>query len=425
MADLHERESEFSQLLEGVPFDDSPRPEHAERLRELVLIQFDQTAGAAPVTFWWKRALEEGRELMRRPIPRLIAGTTVCLAIFAIWLLLPGSQSTAQAFNHFAEAIIKAKTARFQTEVTIEGQPTQNIRAWYLAPGKFRQDMGFMVNVSDLTTGRMVSLMPGKKKALVMNLKGAPKDKLANNYFERLRELLSGNRDAKDNQYQRLGGKEIDGRRAVGFRFDSPVATVTLWGDPKTGTPLRIENVWSGIPRSEVVMTHFEINVDLKESLFDLTPPADYKVQSFDVDASQSREQDLVGAFKSCSDIGGGEFPDTLDTASVSKLIIKYATNRGKDFSDDTVQQLMREAIKIGRGFQFAMELPESADAHYAGKGVKRGVKNRPIFWYKPDGAKEYRVLYADLTFRDASGAPQVAGAARIEKASKTIRPTK
>ena len=282
-----------------------------------------------------------------------------------------------------------------------------------------------MVNVSDLAAGKMVSLIPAQKRALVMNLKGAPKDKLANNYFERLRQLLSGSRDAKDNQYQRLGEKEIDGKRTLGFRYDSPVASVTLWGDPKTGTPVRIENLWSGIPRTEVVMSHFEINIDLKESLFDATPPPDYKVQSIDADASEPREQDLLQAFKACSDMGAGEFPDTLDTAGITKLIIKYATSHGKDFSDETVQKLMKESIKIGRGFQFAMELPESADAHYAGKGVKRDAKDRPIFWYRPAGAKQYRVLYADLTFRDAEKPPQVAGAIRIDKASKMTKGAK
>jgi outer membrane lipoprotein-sorting protein len=420
MAELHEQESEFSRFLQGVPFDDVPRPEQAERLRELVLLRFDQATEANPAIHWWK----EGRGLMGRPIPRLIAGAAACLAIFAVWLLLPGGLSTAQAFNRFAEAIVKAKTARYQMEVTIEGQPTQKFQAWYLAPGKFRQEVGSMVNVSDLTIGKMVSLMPAKKRAMVMtlkDLKGAPRDKLANNNFERLRELLSSSRDAKDNQYQRVGEREIDGKRAVGFRYDSPMATVTLWGDPKTGTPLRIENVWSGIPRTEVVMTHFEINVDLKESLFDLKPPADYKVQSFEVDASESREQDLVGALKACSEVGAGEFPDTLDTAGISKLVIKFATTRGKDFSEEAVQQLMKDSIKIGRGFQFAMELPESADAHYAGRGVKRDAKDRPIFWYRPKGEKKYRVLYADLTLRDSPDAPQVVGATRIEKASKTI----
>jgi outer membrane lipoprotein-sorting protein len=427
MTELDKQELEFSQLLQGLPFDDAPRPQQAERLRKLALRRFDRATEATPATPWWKRALKKGREIMRRPIPRLIAGATVCLAVFASWLLLPGGISTAQAFNRFAEAIVKAKTARFQMEVTIEGQPTQKFRVWYLAPGKFRQELGFMVNVSDLAIGKIVSLMPAQKRAMVMtvkDLKRAPRDKFANNYFERLRDLLS-TRDAKDTQYQRVGEMEIDGKRAVGFRYDSPIATVTLWGDPKTGTPLRIENVWSGIPPTQAVMSHFEINVALDESLFDVTPPADYKVQAIEVDASESREQDLVKALKICSDIGGAAFPDALDTASISKLVIKFATSRGKEFSDDKTQQLMKDSIEIGRGFQFALELPASADAHYAGKGVTRGAKDRPIFWYKPKDKETYRVLDANLTFRDEANAPKVPGATRIEKASKMNKPKK
>jgi outer membrane lipoprotein-sorting protein len=424
MAELHDQESDFARLLKGLPFDDAPRPEQAERVREQVLARFDQAAHAAAAGPWWRRALHEGRAFMRRPIPRLIAAAA-CLAVLAFWLLMPGRQSTAAAFERLAEAVVQAKTARFQMEVAVEGQPKQKFQALYLAPGKFRQELPFMVNISDFSAGKMVSLMPAQKRVLVMNFKGGPKDKQANNYFERMRELLAGRQGGKDADYQRLGEKEIDGKRAVGFRYDSPAATVTLWGDPKTATPVRIESVWSGIPRTEVVMSQFEINVALQETLFDVTPPADYKVQSFDVDASAPREQDLVEAFKTCSQIGGGEFPDTLDTAGVTKLIIKYAMSRGKNFTDDVTQQLMQESIKIGRGFQFALELPESVDAHYAGKGVKRDAKDRPIFWYKPAGAERYRVLYADLSVRDADHAPAVAGATRIEKASKTSKATR
>jgi len=38
-------------------------------------------------------------------------------------------------------------------------------------------------------------------------------------------------------------------------------------------------------------------------------------------------------------------------------------------------------------------------------------------------GGDKYRVLYADLTIKDADTAPQVEGAKRIEKASQTNQP--
>ena len=62
---------------------------------------------------------------------------------------------------------------------------------------------------------------------------------------------------------------------------------------------------------------------------------------------------------------------------------------------------------------------PNRRNLHYAGNGIKRDAKDRPIFWYQPKGAKTYRVLYADLDAPRCRHAPQVPGAVRIEKASK------
>jgi outer membrane lipoprotein-sorting protein len=425
MTEFDEQETEFSRLLREVPCDDAPGSEHRHSLRERVLAEFDRQGTVAAAQPRWKHAFKKGREIMRRPLPRLIAFTTACLAIAAVWMFVPGGQTPAQAFNRFAEAIVTAKTARFQMEVTYAGLPKQKFRTWFLAPAKYRQEIGNVVNISDLTAGKIMSVIPDEKKVVMMNFKGVPKEKekMSQNEFERLRELLSGSRDAKEDQYERLGDKTIDGKQATGFRHEIRDGMVTLWGDPATGKPIRIESVSNGVVRSVVVMSDFEMNIDLEESLFDLTPPADYKVQSLDVDASASREQDLVAALMGYSDVSGGEFPETMDQAGISKLVLKYAMAHGKDFSDDDFKLLMEQVIKIGRGFQFGLMLPETADAHYAGKGVKRDTKDRPIFWYKPEGAKTYRVIYADLSVHEAEAAPQVEGARRIEKASKTSKP--
>lgn len=420
MAELHKQESEFSRLLQELPFDDLPRPEHAEVLRQQALARFDQAGQVLTRQPRWKHALNQWRETMRRPIPRLLVGSAACLAVLAAWLMFPGPQSTAQAFDKFVDAVVQAKTARFHMEVAAEGQPKQSFKAWYLAPAKYRQEVGNVINVSDLAAGKIVTLMPGEKKAMIMNFTGMPKDRPSDNYFERLRDLLSGSRDAKDGQVEQLGKKEIEGKQAVGFRLDSPAGVVTLWGDPKTGLPVRIDTTWKFIPRTEVTMSEFEINVPLEDALFDLTPPAGYVVQTLEVDTSKPGEKDLVQAFRVCSELGGGDFPETLDTAGVNKLMMKFATSQAKNLSDDKMQQLMKDALQIGRGFQFSMQLPESADAHYAGKNAKRGEKDRPIFWYKPAGANQYHILDADLTVHDANNAPTISGATKIPSAGKT-----
>jgi hypothetical protein len=45
------------------------------------------------------------------------------------------------------------------------------------------------------------------------------------------------------------------------------------------------------------------------------------------------------------------------------------------------------------------------------------------IFWYKPEGAKTYRVIYADLSVKDAQSVPNIAGAVRLAKSKTEAEP--
>ena len=420
MSDFDNEELEFTQLLRELPFDDAPRPEHCDALRKQVLHKFDQARAAKTAARPWKHTLNSWRELMRRPIPRLIAATIVCLATAAPWLIFPGRQSTAFAFNNFANALVEAKTARFQMKITIEGLPNQNVRAYYLAPGKFRQEMAFLgvgsVSISDDIAGKMVMLMPATKTALVATGKGKPKDQPPNDPFFRLRELLTKNREMKNDPFKPIGEKDINGKRATGFRSESASGQFTIWGDPKTGHPVLVESVWSNGPQNETVMSDFEINPDLNPSMFDLTPPAGYQAQSMEVDMSKPGEQDLVDAFMGCGTMSGGEFPDAIGLLAQTLFLTKHTKERFKNASNEEMQKIIKDFSPITRGFRFALELPANCDAHYAGKGVKQGTADRPIFWYRPEGRTTYRVIGADLSVKDAETAPQVSGAEPLNK---------
>lgn len=431
MTDLHQHESEFSRLIEQLPCDDAPRPQSQAESLEQALARFDQAVESQSelsitVVPPWKQTLIFWRNMMRRPVPRLIATSVACLAIAAIWLFAPGHQTKAFGFNNFAAALVEAKTAKFRMEVKIEGIPGQSSTGYYLAPEKFRLEMqtlaGEMISISDDKTGKSVMLTPSNKTAMVMNSKGKPKDQTPNNPFVRIKDLLSQDRDQKENPFKPVGEKEIDGKRATGFQSETTIGRCTLWGDPVTGHPLRVEMIWSGTPRNETIMSNFEINVDLQESLFDQNPPADYKVQSFDIDLSKPVESDLVAAFKACGELSGGEFPDSLSLLGQTSFSAKHIASLFKDKAaptNDEMQTIIKRLEPITRGFRFALELPESADAWYAGKGVKQGTANAPIFWYKPAGSPKYRVLQADLTMSDADTAPKVTGAERLGKVNE------
>jgi outer membrane lipoprotein-sorting protein len=418
----HDHDSEFERRLRALPADDAPRAEHQAALREQALAQFAQALEPGRRPALGKRILLFGRNIMERPTPRYLVAASVVAAL--VWIFVPGGNSTARAFTQIVDAILEARSARFKTEVHVEMQPKQTFTTLFLAPAKYRMETGPSVIISDFEGGKMLNLVPDKKQAFVFNLKNAPKDKTTDSLFENLRRLL---RQQRDNMkaYEKLGEKMIDGRKAVGFRLESGTATTTLWGDPKTGAPIRIENVYSGVPKTEAIMTNFEMNVPLQADLFALTIPKGYEVQSFDIDASKPEEKDLVESLRVCTGMSGGDFPDALDTQSVMKLMFNSVLKgkEGGQEKEKLTQQMITHSIKIGRGFSFALDLPASAKAHYAGKGVKKDTRDRPIFWYLPEGSQRYRVIDATLAVREAEAAPQIEGAVPLAKKTATDSP--
>lgn len=76
-----------------------------------------------------------------------------------------------------------------------------------------------------------------------------------------------------------------------------------------------------------------------------------------------------------------------------------------EEFRQARFSELQR---RVQRGLHFANGLPANADAHYVGKGFSFGAADTPIFWYRPKESKKYRVIYADLSVRDADVPPNV-----------------
>ena len=62
--------------------------------------------------------------------------------------------------------------------------------------------------------------------------------------------LLDAHKRPGRQKREPLGEKEIDGRRVIGFRIVSPTATLEVWGDPKTGMPIRIDMTTKLMPET-------------------------------------------------------------------------------------------------------------------------------------------------------------------------------
>jgi len=422
-------ELDFHRLLADLPRDDALRSEHRERLRRLALEAFDAAQASSTVEpkavastaaeSRWRRAYLYGRKLMTRPLPRIMAAAVTL--VLAGWMFVPGTQSTASAFNEFVDKLIAAKTAKFDMEMKTEGVPmVQSFKAEFLAPNRLRQEILGGVNIADYDQGKIMTLIPATKEAVVMTIKNRPQNAKPENLFENVQRVLQQKREAGSEPAVSLGEREIDGKKAVGFQTSWDEAsgaigsTVKIWGDPETGFPIRIETVWNGVPKTESVMKNFELNIPVDEKKFSLEIPEGYTKREVEVDGSPPTEEDFLAALKTAYE-AGNTLPASLDGIGVAMFISKMTASKLEEVKNDT-EAAMQFGLKLGRGLTFATQLPKDADAHWNGNGAKQDEKDRPVFWYKPAGNESYRVIDADLSVRESKQAPEAKGAVKLKK---------
>ena len=437
---------------------------------------------------------------MRSPVSRVAAAVVFVLAIAGVVLWFHGGGAT-YAFADFLAPVLEAKTAKFKITTEMKGEPASTGEVMVLDATRQRQEFEMAmpdksksktIMIFDWGRGKGLVLEPKTKKAVVYTLANVSKERLAQeDAFGWFRSVLLDSRDKPDVKREPLGEKKIDGRRVVGFRVNTRGITLSLWGDPTTGRPVRAEMSMAMHANVKSTLSDFTFNVDMDESLFSTVPPPGYTVQNMDIDISQPEEKDLIKTFRTYSEVSGGAFPDSLDmqpmmeavgkmlgmkigkklamqtlreklTSGKRKLsekqirkveelmdkflewqlnpekrpsekemneleemkklaggkgklseeeIHKKAQDAARKCAEATMQEFVKVQIPLQRGLMFVFALPPAADARYAGKGVSFGAADKPIFWYRPKDAKKYRVIYADLSVRDADTPPSAANA--------------
>jgi outer membrane lipoprotein-sorting protein len=365
------------------------------------------------------RSLTNWRWIMRSPVSRVAAAVVFVLTVTGVALWFHGGGATP-AFADFAKPILEAKTAKFKitTEMEMNGQAiTTTAEVMVLDAARSRQEMEMpdkskMVMIFDWGRGKSLTLVPALKQATVLTMTNMPKGKIPidKDPLGWLRLLLLDARDKPDVKREPLGEKDIDGRRVVGFRVNTNGMVMSLWGDPKTGLPVRAEVTMAMFTNVKMTLSDFVFNLDMDESLFSTEPPAGYTVQNMGkIDLSPAEEKDLIETFREYSKLNDGAFPDSLDMRAIIQIVAeKFVPGMVGKPNEEQMQKMAEAQKKLQRGLMFAVVLPPDADAHYAGKGVSLGAADTPIFWYRPKDANKYRVIYADLSVREAETPPSV-----------------
>jgi len=362
---------------------------------------------------------------MRSPVSRVAAAVIFVLAItgVAVWFHGGGARPV---LADFLEPILKAKTVKYKMTTEMKGPPaiTGTAQVMMLNASRSRTETEVempnmpkhkTVTIWDGSQGKSLHLQPAQKRATLHDYVNMPKDKTPNqDPLGGLRRMLLDSENRRYAKREPLGKRDIDGRQVDGFRISLAGGVFSVWGDPKTGLPVRVEAITAMAPNAKITMSDFEFNVEMDESLFSLEPPAGYEVmvvRSPANDGSPDEEKDLIEFFRSFSSFSGGAFPDSLDGESLWGIVhrrvqISHSLEQPRKPSERRQEELSEAVTLLQRGLRFAVALPPEADSHYAGKDISLGAADTPIFWYRPKDAKAYRVVYADLSIREAETPP-------------------
>ncbi len=350
------------------------------------------------------RAALFGRTIMGNRTMKLAIAAVVILAVILGLSLFTGN-GAGKTYAKVVDQLHQAHTLTFSmvTRTGVESMPTVRIDLAYRDTGHFRSTSadGYVTVLETTATGtKGISLVPPTRSYVAFEIANAPKDPAKDPWMtvERLRSLPA--------QASRvLGRREIDGRTLDGFVAQEDDATTTVWIDPQTSQLVRAEVEFAGTPDMNVILSDFQLDVPLDDSIFSLEPPQDYTPFHVSADAASVTEQDFLEFLRLWSNwTVDATFPPIVSGVEIAKVAVQMA-REGKFVGPYApAYSAERQPQVMYRGMVFVTQLP-GGTWRYAGQNVRFGDPAVPIFWYQPAGSATCRVIYADLHV--ASVAPE------------------
>ncbi len=374
-------------LLRDAPVPDGPAPDVIARTRAALRMAADRPNS---IPFPWRRTM--------LTMLKLTAAAAAAAAGMAYLAFGPRAEATV-TFAEVAQKLHDAHTLSYRISVQMPGQkgPTTG-REYYKDPGLTRAEFDAPqagVTIMDANQGKVLMLDPTSKVAMLQEWKpGADlqrrmRDQAASE-VEHLRALAG--KEGKPAGRRRIGDVE-----AQGFQVEADGFVWTVWADPERKMPLVMETTMhfqdQDIPS---IMSDFQIDPKLDDSLFRLEPPEGYTLKKIDAPIA-IREEALVNLLRVYAETSGGVFPPKpLDREAFQKQFPP------EKFKDPTDPRIVRVTQSLAASFAFVQfELKNTYG--YKAEGVKLGDADKVLFWYRKKGAEKYRAIFGDLHAEDVS----------------------
>jgi hypothetical protein len=254
--------------------------------------------------------------------------------------------------------------------------------------------------ILDPDNAKMLTLDPETRGAAYVDIEG-PLQEGTKSYLIFVRDVVIDLENRPDIPVEKLGQKEVDGRKVVGFLVSDQDTKLTIWADPKTALPIRIEILQGQV---FTVLKNIEFDVPVDKSLVSMDIPVGYTMQETEINMREFTVQDFIESLRIRAELLlNGKFPENISAEDFLKLTPVVEEKIGQlDLPEQEKVQLGMRFVRGGLFIQL-FELKGEGKWHYAGKGVKLGDAEKAIFWYRPKGSETYRIIYGDLSVRDAA----------------------
>ena len=335
------------------------------------------------------------RIIMKSPVARIAtAAAVIIIAAVGINYIMAPSVTWAQII----EPILNARTVVF--DMILGTDDTGIVSHEIVVGSRMRKTMSNMPNMTmiiDTDNAKLLGLDTEAETAVYVDIAGDLGDR-HRSYIKFVGQIIG---QLQDGQVEELGEQVIEGQKADVFVGRGQNEQVTIWADPQTARPIRIE-AQIGQDLS-FTMKNFEFDADVDESLVSMDVPEGYALQKTDIALGNATEEDFVESLRIWAEIiGDGTFPEAVGSQSAMKdmptLVQKV------DAMQISEEQGTQIGISFARGLMFHQMLEnQGGEWHYAGAGVKLGDADTPVFWYRPQGSDTYRVISGDLSVKDVA----------------------
>jgi hypothetical protein len=337
------------------------------------------------------KRVEVWKTIVKHRVSRYAAAAAIIVGIIVGMYFLGSPLSTTMTFAEVVRPILTARTAELDIILGEEGSsPVIHDMVRGTVIRRTFSNMKGIVSIIDVEQGRILTLGEAGKEAVSIDLEGWPP---MPNYMDMLRNIITDLRESPDFVVRELGQRELQGRQLVGFHAEDPKAELTVWADPATALPVRVEHTGG---QMTVIYKNFKFNVPMDETLFSMDVPQGYTLQETAIDVYGATEADFIEGLRIRAELlGDGLFPDSV----VMETYLKQAPMISRKINRLGVseQEEMELQMKLTRHLMFIRFFKGEGRWHYGGRGVEIGDADTAIFWYRPVGSETYRVIYGDL----------------------------